>query len=297
MCFLKVDKFIQAMRDGDVSFAKSFSPFPMGKVVNDIPYIDDKNFEHHLDILYPEESNDVLLFNVHGGGYCYGYKEQSYIYCSYYANKGFQVVSMNYTLMNKDKEMSIETQIREVLLSIYFILENKEKFNLSFNKIVLMGDSAGGHIALMVSLALKHPLIRKIYGVDGTNIEIAKLVLSSPMYDYLQIVKLSRIAINNAGLSTLFSKNYKNNRLLRRNSPKYYLNLGFVFPEMLLVYSKNDVFNFQSKRLKKDFKKYKRNLDVYFESDESCPHIFHHFNLNKDTSIKANEYIINFLMK
>lgn len=296
MCLIKIDNFIKAMRDGDIHFSSLYKEYKVKEVKRDIQYIDDNDFNHRLDIFLPEENHKVIIFNIHGGGYCYGYKEQSNVYCSYFANRGFEVVSMNYTLMNKDKEMSIETQITEVISSIYFVIKNKEKLSLKFEKIVLMGDSAGGHIAMMVALALRNPKLRNQYGNFKENINIDKLILSSPMYDYSRIVSIAKIALNKNGLMTLFSKNYKNKRLLKRNSPKYYLDLGFVIPESLLIYSKKDVFSFQSKELIRDFKKNKRTIDIYFEKDKKCNHVFHHFALDKETSIRTNEYIIKFIL-
>ena len=76
-----------------------------------------------------------------------------------------------------------------------------------FEKIVLMGDSAGGHIVTMVALALRNPKLRNQYGDFKENINIDKLILSSPMYDYSHIVSIAKIALDKNGLMTLFSKN------------------------------------------------------------------------------------------
>lgn len=288
------------MSDGDVAFSRSNKPFDFGLFKKDVPYVGDGKKEHLLDILYPkkEKDNGILLFNVHGGGYVYGYKEDSLIFASIFANKGFTVISMNYHLMDGKKDLSIKDQIQDVLKSVIFVVENKENLKLNYSKICLMGDSAGGHIAMMVALALKNPFLRKYYDVETTlNIEISSTVLSSPMYDFYQLKQLASLVINKEGIKTLFSKFYKNKPLLRANSPKTYLAEGFVLPPMLLVYSKSDIFKFQSIKLKKEYKKLNRKLEIYYEPDKKCGHIFHHFSVNELATIKANNAIENFLLK
>lgn len=288
------------MSDGDVAFSSSNKPFDFGLLKKDVPYVDDDKKEHLLDILYPkkEKDNGILLFNVHGGGYVYGYKEDSLIFASIFANKGFTVISMNYHLMESKKDLSIKDQIQDVLKSVIFIVSNKENLKLNYSKICLMGDSAGGHIAMMVALALKNPFLRKYYDVETTlNVEISSMVLSSPMYDFYQLKQLASLVINKEGMETLFSKFYKNKSLLRANSPKAYLSVGFVLPPILLVYSKSDIFKFQSIKLKKEYKNLNRKLEIHYEPDKKCGHIFHHFSVNEPTTIKANNAIENFLLK
>lgn len=300
MCLLKVDKFIKAMKDGDEAFAKANQPYNFFKAIKDLPYIQDHKQSHLLDILYPypEIDNSTLIFNIHGGGYCYGHKEQSYVFCSLFATKGFSVVSMNYTLISKDDDATIETQITDVLNSIYFVLENKQALNLKYKKICILSDSAGGHIALIASLALRTPVLREMYGfINKENVLISKLVLSSPMYDYSRIISLASLVINKDGMKTLFSKKYTDRKFVKKHSPKYYLDMGLVIPETLIIYSKKDVFKFQSKQLIKDFKRDKRKLNIYYESDNNSFHIFHHFNLKRKTSISANEEIVKFFIR
>ena len=287
------------MSDGDIAFSSSNKPYDFGLLKKDVPYVNDDKKEHLLDILYPKEDKDngILLFNVHGGGYVYGYKEDSFIYASIFANKGFTVISMNYHLMDAKKDLSIKDQIQDVLKSVIFIVENKEKLKLNYSKICLMGDSAGGHIAMMVALALRNHFLRKYYGIEtNSNIEISSMVLSSPMYDFCHLKRLASLAINKEGVMTLFSKFYKNNALLRANSPKTYLSEGFVLPPILLIYSKKDIFKFQSIKQKNEFKRLDRKLEIYYEPSKKCGHIFHHFNMNSSTTINANNAIENFLL-
>lgn len=287
------------MADGDVVFSSQNKPFDFGLHLKDIPYIDDGDKSHLLDVLYPdkEKDNGVLLFNIHGGGYVYGYKENSFIFASIYANKGFTVISMNYTLMDSKKDISIKDQIKDVLEAIVFTIKNKEKLNLNFNKICLMGDSAGGHIALMAALTFRNDFLRKYYGVDeDIEVDIFRMALTSPMYDFVLLKRLAKLFMDRPAVKEIFSKFYKNNELLQRNSPKYYLSKGFVLPKLLLVYAKSDFFKIEPLQLKREYKKLKRKLDIYYEPNRKCTHIFHHFNLNDETTIKANNAIASYLI-
>ncbi len=83
---------------------------------SNIPYIDDNNEDHLLDIYSP--SDDItkklpVVVVIHGGGYSSGYKELDRQMGQYIASKGFHVVNMNYTLM---PEVNFQTELNEAFI-------------------------------------------------------------------------------------------------------------------------------------------------------------------------------------
>ena len=72
------------------------------QVQTDIPYIDDGDKAHLMDIYRPEGSEDKLLpviVNIHGGGLLIGNKEFNRFFCAKLAKLGYLVFSIEYRLV------------------------------------------------------------------------------------------------------------------------------------------------------------------------------------------------------
>ena len=63
----------------------SQTPTPGIKAICDIPYINDGERAHLLDIYYPESTKETdrlpVIIDIHGGGWLYGYKEINKYFC------------------------------------------------------------------------------------------------------------------------------------------------------------------------------------------------------------------------
>ncbi|WP_200804832.1 alpha/beta hydrolase [Anaerosalibacter sp. Marseille-P3206] len=106
-----------------------------------------------IDIWYPLEKQNInypLVFFAHGGGWISGFRNQAnnVSWCKYLASKGFCVSSIDYRYGFKN---NMEDILSDYTDALNFIKENSEKLNIDKNNIVLMGLSAGGHLALLYS--------------------------------------------------------------------------------------------------------------------------------------------------
>ena len=106
-----------------------------------------------IDIWYPLERHDInypLVFFAHGGGWISGFRNQTnnVSWCKYLASKGFCVSSIDYRYGFNN---SMEDILSDYTDALNFIKENSEKLKIDKNNIVLMGLSAGGHLALLYS--------------------------------------------------------------------------------------------------------------------------------------------------
>ncbi|BBE30782.1 esterase [Tepiditoga spiralis] len=103
-----------------------------------------------LDIWYPENINEihpVILFS-HGGGWISGFRNQpnNVSWCKYLASNGFAVVSIDYRFGFKN---SMKEILKDYTDSLEFLKTNANKLKLDKRNIVLMGLSAGGHLAML----------------------------------------------------------------------------------------------------------------------------------------------------
>ncbi|HKL75219.1 MAG TPA: alpha/beta hydrolase [Halanaerobiales bacterium] len=125
-------------------------------IKKDITYKKINDEELQLDILYPEvkltKSYPVVVY-IHGGGFIRGDKDEIYdlkpLVDEWHKN-GWIVVSINYRLLYGDK--IFPDNYRDVKDAIYWIINNKSKYNFDIDQICAVGHSAGGTLALLTGL-------------------------------------------------------------------------------------------------------------------------------------------------
>ena len=124
------------------------------KVDKDVPYSQFK--ETVLDIAQPAETSKAKrpgAIIVHGGGWTGGRKESRIRQmCVPFLEKGFVVVNVEYRLAGAALAPAAVT---DVLKAAEWFVKNAARYNVDTRRIVTMGDSAGGHLALMIAMTPK----------------------------------------------------------------------------------------------------------------------------------------------
>ena len=116
-----------------------------------IPYAEYK--ETVLDILQPKapakkKRPGVIL--IHGGGWTGGTKEGRVEYAALkYVQHGFVVANVEYRLA---KAATAPAAVSDVLKAAQWFHKNAKKYHVDTKRIIVTGDSAGGHLALMVAM-------------------------------------------------------------------------------------------------------------------------------------------------
>ena len=134
MCLNKlIDKFWAFIAEQDKArIARTV--YPKGiNAFKDIPYIEDGDEYHLLDVYKPEDKlNDKLptIFDIHGGGWYYGKKEINQEFNFIMATKGFQVISGNYRLA---RQYNLRDIIQDVFAQLKWIEENADKYNFDLD--------------------------------------------------------------------------------------------------------------------------------------------------------------------
>lgn len=117
--------------------------------------------ELKLDLYYPTgkhfEKYPVVVF-THGGGWAAGnrYKAASgsfEVVFKRLVNEGFAVAPVTYRLAKNDSNVAIRDCVIDCKDAIRYLAKHTETFAIDPNRIFVMGDSAGGHIAQMLLLA------------------------------------------------------------------------------------------------------------------------------------------------
>jgi acetyl esterase/lipase len=119
-------------------------------VVPDIAYRQG-NDAWKLDLAMPKERSDApcpAIIYIHGGGWTKGDKRGKGIGSVLdYAAKGFVSISVNYRL-DVDKKACIE----DVKCATRWLRAHAGQYNVDPNRIGAAGNSAGGHLALMLAV-------------------------------------------------------------------------------------------------------------------------------------------------
>ncbi|WP_372755423.1 prolyl oligopeptidase family serine peptidase [Mariniflexile sp.] len=94
------------------------------------------------------EAPTPIVINIHGGGWNHGEKESQTGFGSWFKN-GYAVANVAYRLVHI---APAPAAIEDVRCALIYIIKNAKTLNIDTNKIVIMGASSGGHLALMAGL-------------------------------------------------------------------------------------------------------------------------------------------------
>ena len=135
--------------------------------LKDISYVSDDETDAYrldrcrLDIYYPADTEGfATLVWFHGGGLEGGSKSLQ----SEFRRQGFAVVDVNYRLSPKAK---CPAYIEDAAQAVAWVMSHIEEYGGSPEKVCVGGHSAGGYLALMVTLA---PEYMAAYGADADRI-------------------------------------------------------------------------------------------------------------------------------
>jgi len=116
----------------------------------DAVYSEIGDWKGREDIYYnpTAEKPTPIVFNIHGGGWNHGVKESQTGYGSFF-KLGYAVANIEYRMTG---QATAPAAIEDVRAAILYVVQHAKEFNIDPNYIVVMGGSAGGHLALMAGL-------------------------------------------------------------------------------------------------------------------------------------------------
>jgi acetyl esterase/lipase len=118
----------------------------------EIPYVDGGGHRQCLDVYAPRfgTSNAPVLFQIHGGAWIIGDKNQQALpLMNHLAAQGWVCVSTNYRLSPR---ATFPDHLIDVKRALCWVRENIARFGGDPDFIVATGGSAGGHLSSMVGL-------------------------------------------------------------------------------------------------------------------------------------------------
>ncbi len=121
------------------------------RVLPNVTYLTASNQDNKVDLYLPRgtDSPTPVLVYIHGGGWVGGSKESSVLRLIPWMEMGWAVVNVQYRL----GEVSLApAAVEDCLCALRWIIRNASNYNIDPERIVVTGNSAGGHLALTTGM-------------------------------------------------------------------------------------------------------------------------------------------------
>lgn len=138
-----------------------------------VVYTKVNDWEGKMDLYLPPAKNapTPVIINIHGGGWNKGNKESQSGFSGFF-KRGYAVANIGYRLTGV---ATAPAAVEDTRCALIYLISNAKRLNIDINKIVIMGGSAGGHLALMGGLLENNHIFDT--NCKGTaNIKVAAII-------------------------------------------------------------------------------------------------------------------------
>ena len=117
----------------------------------DIVYSRVNNIDLRLDVITAgpvTESRPTLIY-IHGGGWVHILKEDRILYLLPYLAHGMNTVNVEYRVANQSLAPAA---VEDCRCALHWVYQHAPEYGIDLTKLVVAGESAGGHLALMTGM-------------------------------------------------------------------------------------------------------------------------------------------------
>lgn len=119
------------------------------------------------DLYAPKEAGSYpAIIAIHGGGWQVGARDAYRFWGRYLAARGYTLFAASYRL-SKPGEPTWPHAVHDIRAAVQFLKGSGAGVKVDGNRIALMGNSAGGHLAALVALAGDRPEFAGAYRDDA----------------------------------------------------------------------------------------------------------------------------------
>ncbi|MCA1595600.1 MAG: alpha/beta hydrolase [Chloroflexi bacterium] len=113
-----------------------------------VTYLVENNYEDKLDIYQRRDVSgpQPTLIYIHGGGWVGGTKESAFMSVVPWLAMGWNVINVEYRLA---RVSPAPAAVEDCLCALKWVVSHASEHHVDPSKIVVTGDSAGGHLSLM----------------------------------------------------------------------------------------------------------------------------------------------------
>lgn len=260
----------------------------------DIPYTFPYEKERRFSYFRAEGSNrkNKLMIDIHGGGYLHGNRKNNYAFAKFFCDSGFDVILPDYRLVNVHKGRNVESEIRDLLSFLVFLSDNLKKYELE-EDVYLVGDSAGGHFALLLSEILSSNELKQKWGIETFSFPIKGVLLNCPVYDFVSF--FTRYKYTKAALGLLYGFKNVDLDFIKSLSPCEFV--SSISVPVFISSAKWDFISDHAKKLHEDLLFLGKEHQFVFIEKRGfrITHIHNLLYLNSPASKKVNDAMIKFM--
>lgn len=196
----------------------------------DVVYNKGKDWEVKHDIYFnPKAAKPTpVVFNIHGGGWNHGTKESQTGFGSWF-KMGFAVVNIEYRMF---PQATAPAAVEDVRASILYTVLHAKELNIDPNKIVVMGGSAGGHLALMAGL------LQNDNKFDGDYKKVTGYTIAAIIDKYGPVDLSSDVAVKGKSVRNWLGSYADNVKQRESVSPIFYVKK--TSPPIFIVHGDSD---------------------------------------------------------
>jgi arylformamidase len=143
-----------------------------------------RDVKHRLDFIAPKSAAGPvpLVVFIHGGGWSIGDKAYGdAAKATYFTGRGYAYASLNYRLV---PDATVEQQGADIAAGLAYLRANARTLGVDPDRIVIMGHSAGAHLAALVASdpaylnAARVPMasVKGVILLDGAAYDVARQV-------------------------------------------------------------------------------------------------------------------------
>jgi acetyl esterase/lipase len=203
------------------------------RIVPNVTYLTASNWDAKLDLYVtrtPDKPLPTLIF-IHGGGWTGGAKEGRDLAILPYLDMGMNVVNVEYRLA---RIAQAPAAVEDCRCALRWVIQHAKEYGVDVSRIVVSGDSAGGHLALTTGmLPASAGLDRECPGPD--NLKVAAIVNWYGISDVNELLdgpNMKAYAVQWLGSAS------DREQIARRVSPLTYVRAGL--PPVLTIHGDAD---------------------------------------------------------
>jgi len=145
--------FAQAARQAETADAADWATHAQNQyaIVPNVTYLTASGYEAKLDVYRRRDvttPQPTLVF-YHGGGWIAGTKEASFMSLLPWLEMGWNVINVEYRMA---RVALAPAAVEDAQCALRYVVGQAKNYNIDVDRIVLSGESAGGHLALAVGM-------------------------------------------------------------------------------------------------------------------------------------------------
>jgi acetyl esterase/lipase len=219
-------------------------------IQHNIEYAEHDGVKLHGDLYHPVSRERPRLpivpvvIAVHGGGWRSGSPDTYKYWGPYLAEAGFAVFAIEYRL-SKPGQKTYPAAVYDVRAAVQFVRAQASSLAIDPDRIALMGDGAGAHLAALVTLANAEPAFSTQYKSDpnaSTPATVKAATVFYGMYDLAAQWEHDQVArpLDQVTGQFLGATPMANRQLYFEASPISYATVDRNKPEFLIIYGTSD---------------------------------------------------------